>query len=294
MRIWILATLFAFSLLPSAYLRYYPFRHGADAGQKKRLRYGHLALFALQTLLVGLAFSTGWLAVKGTNIERLYYYSFLPHFLLLTWTIRPYWFYHVFILGIQSIHMFLVHTTTMAIVFHGLGMTPDTINFLIYLSIYDGLLLATLPGMLWLFDRVVPEEKMNPLPGFWRFLGPLPLAMTYYQNFMMPYWLMNGVWDFLISRILLVGMGGFSVMMLHYGMDHYKQTVVLQNRNKNLSSRLEQMNRYTRLVQEEQRKQAIIRHDGRHQLRILQELAKEGYYEEGEAMLERLLKELKL
>jgi hypothetical protein len=173
-------------------------------------------------------------------------------------------------------------------------MTLNTIDYLIYLSLYDCLSLATLPGMLWLFDRLFTEGPVAPLPGFWRFIGPLPLAMTYYQNFMMPFWLMQDVWDYLISRFLLVGMGGFSVMMLRYGMEHYRQTVVLQSSNKVLSGRLEQMNRYTRLVQEEQRKQAIIRHDGRHQLRILRELAREGYYAEGEAMLDRLLKELKL
>ena len=293
MRLWILALLFTFSLLPPAYLRYYPFRNTATAGQKKRIRNGHLAIFALQTLLVGLAYSTGWLAVNGPNLERLYYYSWIPHFLLLAWTIRPYWFYHLFVLGIQGIHMFLIHTITLVIIFHGFGMTPSTIDLLLYLSIYDGLYLATLPGMLWLFERLFYEKEMDPLPVFWRFLGPLPLVMTYYQNFIMPYWLMNSVWDFLISRFLLVGMGGFSVMMLQYGMEHYKQTVDLQNNNKTLNGRLEQMNRYTRLVQEEQHKQAILRHDGRHQLRILRELAKEGCYEEGEAMLDQLLKELK-
>ena len=110
----------------------------------------------------------------------------------------------------------------------------------------------------------------------------------------LPLYTLDDLWDYLLPRVLLVGIGGLAVLLVRYGILQYREVVKLQRRNRRLSSQLEQMNRYMQLLRDEQQQQAILRHDSRHQLRLLRELIEEGHPEEGLRMVKQLLKEMKL
>ena len=158
---------------------------------------------------------------------------------------------------------------------------------------YNLLLLITLPGMTYLFRKIFPQDLLQNRPASWKFIGPLPLLLDYYQAIVLPLYDLDELWDYLLPRVLLITVGGLAVVMVNYGIVQYKETIKLQRMNQRLGSQLEQMNRYMQLLRDEQQKQAILRHDNRHQLRILRELIEEGRREDGLRMVKQLLKEMK-
>lgn len=288
-----LAFLMCLSLLVPAYLRYYPFRHILSDKQKKQLLEGHLCIFAAETLLLALAFQMGWILFYPVTFQRFYYFAPLLHVIQLVYIARPYWFYHLFILGIQGMYMFILHSITMATIVQGLGLALVADNYLKYELLYNLLLIVTMPGMMYLLRKVFPRDRMHDLPASWRFIGPLPLLLVLYQCMILPLYTLDVLWDYLLPRVLLMSMGALAVLMVRYGIVQYKETLKLQQKNRQLGSQLEQMNHYMRLLRDEQQQQAIQRHDNRHQLRILRELIAEGRRDEGLHMVQQLLEEMK-
>ena len=57
--------LFCFSLLPSAYLRYYPFRSIVPSPTRHVLLCGHLYIFLFEFVLLGALFSRGFLKMES-------------------------------------------------------------------------------------------------------------------------------------------------------------------------------------------------------------------------------------
>lgn len=288
-----LAFLMCLSLLVPAYLRYYPFRHILTDKQKKHLLQGHLLIFLAEALLLALAFHMDWIPFYPVTFQRFYYFAPIVHFAQLLYTVRSYWFHHLFIAGIQGMYMFVLHSITMATIVQGLGLALTADNYLKYELLYNLLLLITLPGMTYLFRKIFPQDLLQNRPASWKFIGPLPLLLDYYQAIVLPLYDLDELWDYLLPRVLLITVGGLAVVMVNYGIVQYKETIKLQRRNQRLGSQLEQMNRYMQLLRDEQQKQAILRHDNRHQLRILRELIEEGRREDGLRMVKQLLKEMK-
>lgn len=288
-----LAFLMCLSLLVPVYLRYYPFRHILTDKQKKQLWQGHLLIFLTETLLLALAFQMDWIPFYPGIFQRFYYFAPLLHVVYFVYIIRSYWFFHLFILGIQGMHMFVLHSITMAAIVQGLGLALVAENYLKYELLYNLLLIVSIPFMTYLFRKIFPRDRMQDRPASWKFIGPMPLLLVLYQCTILPLYTLDDLWDYLLPRVLLVGIGGLAVLMVRYGIIQYRETVRLQRRNRRLGSQLEQMNQYMRMLRDEQQRQAILRHDSRHQLRLLRELIEEGHPEEGLRMVKQLLKEMK-
>ena len=60
--------LFCFSLLPMAYLRYYPFRIIATLREQRILIAGHLIIFVVEFLLVTALFVSGLAPMQGSAV----------------------------------------------------------------------------------------------------------------------------------------------------------------------------------------------------------------------------------
>ena len=85
----------------------------AGPRRRKVLLLGHLWIFFLEFLLLAALFSRGALKLESGMFQILYLFCYLPHLLLLVFTIRPFWFRHLFVLGLQAIYMIFVHTLSL-------------------------------------------------------------------------------------------------------------------------------------------------------------------------------------
>ena len=177
--------LFCFSLLPMAYLRYHPFRVIATPREQHILIVGHLIIFAIEFLLVTALFASGLAPMAGSAFHKLYFICYWPHFFLLVFTIRPFWFRHFFVLGIQGIYAVFLHTVTVLLLKQIWMQTTYFAS--LYFLCYLGLLLLSFPGMIWLLGKLFTREQLlrgKPTAAFWKYLGFVPLLLTYYQGSM--------------------------------------------------------------------------------------------------------------
>ena len=195
-----------------AYLRYYPFRVIATPREQHILIVGHLIIFAIEFLLVTALFASGLAPMAGSAFHKLYFICYWPHFFLLVFTIRPFWFRHFFVLGIQGIYAVFLHTVTVLLLKQIWMQTTYFAS--LYFLCYLGLLLLSFPGMIWLLGKLFTREQLlrgKPTAAFWKYLGFVPLLLTYYQGSMGYATLLQQIQDLsdihlymLVSRVILV------------------------------------------------------------------------------------------
>lgn len=290
--------LFCFSLLPPAYLRYYPFRSVVGPRRRKELLLGHLGIFFLEFLLLAALFNWGALKLKSGMFQFLYLFCYLPYLLLLVLTIRPFWFRHLFVLGLQAIYMILIHTLSLEVFKLFLPDAWHMNRVLPYFVIYLFLFLLGMPLALQIMGRLFsPAQLTFPRSAFWPYLGPVPLLLCYYHA-NQGYFTLNPDELFqpalqiytLIMLGILVLVGLFLVLSIQDGLQHMQKMIRLKEQNLHLQEQLNALNNYGLSLRKEQQEMAIIRHDSRHQLRLLAELAEKGEFDEAEKHLLELRK----
>ena len=292
--------LFCFSLLPMAYLRYYPFRISATLSEQRILIAGHLIIFVVEFLLVTALFVSGHAPMQGSAFQKLYFVCYWPYFLLLMLTIRPFWFRHFFVLGIQGIYTVFLHTATILLL-KQLWMQTTYFASLYFLT-YIGLLLLSFPGMMWLLRGIFTREQLlkpQQMAAFWKYLGFVPLILTYYQGSMGYVKLIQQVEDLsgihlymLVSRFILVIIGISLIISVRSGFHQVRCMFLAKERSMKMQEQLREIRAYADNLRDEQKTLAILRHDSRHQLRMLAELIESGHYDEAERHLLALRKEV--
>lgn len=292
--------LFCFSLLPSAYLRYYPFRSIVPSPTRHVLLCGHLYIFLFEFVLLGALFSRGFLKMESGMFQFLYFFCYLPHLLLLVLTVRPFWFRHLFVLGLQAIYMIFIHTLALEVYKLFLPDAWHMNRSLPYFCIYLFLFFLGMPLALQIMGRLfTPEQLTSPRSAFWPYLGPVPLLLCYYHA-NQGYFILNPQELFqpaiqiytLITLGMLVLVALFLVLSIRGGLQQVQKMFRLKEQNLQLQEQLNDINSYAVSLRKEQQELAIIRHDSRHQLRMLAELAENGEFEEAEKHLLELRKEV--
>ena len=276
-----------------AYLRYHPFRVIATPREQHILIVGHLIIFAIEFLLVTALFASGLAPMAGSAFHKLYFICYWPHFFLLVFTIRPFWFRHFFVLGIQGIYAVFLHTVTVLLLKQIWMQTTYFAS--LYFLCYLGLLLLSFPGMIWLLGKLFTREQLlrgKPTAAFWKYLGFVPLLLTYYQGSMGYATLLQQIQDLsdihlymLVSRVILV-------ISVRSGFQQIRCMFQAKERSLKMQEQLREIHDYADTMQKEQQKLAIMRHDSRHQLRMLAELIESGHCDEAERQLMAMRKEV--
>lgn len=291
--------LFCISLLPAAYLRYYPFRSIASPVAKRVLICGHIYIFLLEFVVYSAFFTRNMMPFISGSYQKLYLFSFLPYFLLLIFTIRPYWFRHLFVTGLQAMYMLFVHTVTMEAYKLFWPEFWEQNEILPYYLIYIPLFMAGMPFMERLLGSLFTRELLSRRPAFWTYLGPVPLLLVYYHANMgyfnlEPQEMLSPAIHLytLISRAVLLLVGFCLVKAVKSGVQQVKLMFQIRERTVQLQDRLTELNEYASSLREEQQKMAILRHDSRHQLRLVAELVENDHFDEAEQQLLRVQKEV--
>ncbi|WP_288311179.1 hypothetical protein [uncultured Acidaminococcus sp.] len=238
--------------------------------------------------------------MESGMFQFLYLFCYLPHLLLLVFTIRPFWFRHLFVLGLQAIYMIFVHILSLEAFKLFLPDSWHIGRVLPYFIIYLVLFLLGMPLALKIIGRLfTPEQLTSPRSAFWPYLGPVPLLLCYYHA-NQGYFILNprdlfqpGLQIYtLITLGMLMLVALFLVLTIRGELEQVQKMFHLKEQNLQLQGRLNDFNSYAVSLRKEQQELAIIRHDSRHQLRMLAELAENGEFEEAEKYLLKLRKEV--
>lgn len=172
----------------------------------------------------------------------------------------------------------------------------------LYFLCYLGLLLLSFPGMIWLLGKLFTREQLlrgKPTAAFWKYLGFVPLLLTYYQGSMGYATLLQQIQDLsdihlymLVSRIILVIIAVILVISVRSGFQQIRYMFQAKERSLKMQEQLREIHDYADTMQKEQQKLAIMRHDSRHQLRMLAELIESGHCDEAERQLMAMRKEV--
>ena len=144
-------------------------------------------------------------------------------------------------------------------------------------SLYLGLFLLGMPLVLKVLGKLFTREQLtSPQPAFWTWLGPIPLLLCYYhanQGYFIldPEILFHPFFQLyiLITLGMLVGVALLLVRSFQGGLRQAQTMLQVKEQNLRLQGQLNALNDYAAALRKEQQELAILRHDSRHQLRLL-------------------------
>ena len=268
--------LFTLTLLPSVYLRYLPFRPILDKETRKSLLLGYAFIFFCENTLILLLIFSDIISYTLETYKHIYFFAgYAPYFALNLILIRPYWAQHAFILGIQQILATTVATCAaiLTLLFVGIDHFFDYIClfFLLYLLLY----LFTFPIVLPFFRQIFLRFSSVSTERFWLYIAPLPFLVFYRETF---HSVGDKVFalDFFISRLMLAGAAIFIALVAWRGLEHILQQAAMTERSLALLRRMNSFGAYTRSLQDKQARLAIVRHDLRHNAKMLADLIARG------------------
>ena len=268
--------LFTVTMVPSVYLRYLPFRPILDEQTRKSLLHGYAIIFFCENCLILLLIFSGIISYTLETYKHIYFFAgYAPYFALNLILIRPYWAQHAFILGIQQILATTVATCAaiLTLLFVGIDHFFDYIClfFLLYLLLY----LLTFPIVLPFFRQIFLRFSSISTERFWLYIAPLPFLVFYRETF---HSVGDKVFalDFFISRLMLAGAAIFIALVAWRGLEHILQQAAMTERSLALLRRMNSFRAYTRSLQDKQARLAIVRHDLRHNAKMLADLIARG------------------
>lgn len=268
--------LFLLTLLPSVYLRYLPFRSILTEKTKRQLFYGYAIIFLAETVGSLLLFFFNIVPYSFHTFKLFYFFfGFLPYFLLNLCLIRPCFAQHIFILGIQFILAGAISGIAMSLILLQTGEDGFFSYFSLYCGIYLIIYLMSFPFVLPFFREIFLRFSSIRTDRFWLYIAFLPLLMTFHDVFYSlgadPVSL-----RYLVARLMLFASGILIALATWRGLEHILRQALMGERNLELLRRMHSFGEYTRSLQDKQMRLATVRHDLRHNVKLLASLISRG------------------
>ena len=268
-----LALCLSILLLPSLLLRYLPFANFITAKQKYSLAKAYGAWFVLL-----FALNAYFLWQYGPSV-RLYKFNtilgWLPYLGINIFYIPQHLAHHIFVAGMQSIYVTLVHGAAILAVVKILPGGNLEQYYCWETGAYLLLFGLTYPMIRNFFNRVFLSSHAINDHSYWQKVCLLPVLivadvsyLSFNANIMAE--------ELLIPRLLLVPLFGILMYAFSYDMRRLEKGAEMDAHNRFLRMQLNSLQENTRLIAEANQKMAVIRHDIRHYNRLLATMVKEG------------------
>ena len=269
-------TLLLVSMLPSVYLRYLPFRSVLDAHKRNYLLHGYAIIFFLEITGTLFLLCDGVIPYNFPTFKIIWIFlGYLPYFILNLILIRPYVAQHFFILGIQQILAGTLSTFAVTITFLVAGKDDFFSHFKLYSIIYLTLYLSSFPLVLPFFRQIFLRFASISTDRFWHYISPLPLLIIVHESF---YSLGDKVLNphYFLPRLIFFSSGIFIALTAWRGLEYILTQAAATERSLALLRRMNSFRAYTRSMQDKQARLAIVRHDLRHNIKMLADLISRG------------------
>ena len=264
------------SLLPSVYLRYLPFRPVLDARTRNHLLQGYAIIFFLEITISLALFYGGIIPFNFPTFKIMWlFFGYTPYFILNLILIRPYVAQHFFILGIQQILAGTLSTFAVAITLLIIDGDDFFRHFKLYSVIYPTLYLSVFPIVLPFFRQIFLRFASISTDRFWHYISPLPLLIIFHESY---YSLGDKALaiQYFLPRLAFFASGIFIALTAWRGLEYILTQAAATERNLALLRRMNAFGTYTRSMQDKQARLAIVRHDLRHNVKMLADLISRG------------------
>ncbi len=258
--------------LIGAYLRYLPFSQSLSEFQIKKL---------WKRLLIWSICSIGILMFTFKNVDvhiflykLILYVVWLPYLAISFTVIKNKILQHIFVMGMQGIWVLFLHTlsgSTITILLQNDLINknyPEQTELIIYFAFF----LILLPIEQRLFRNMLPGDEFFKLKPLAKHISVLPLIMFIGYSLLMLNNLLFQTWSERISRLMLLLVFFIIYRSIMATSQYMYESLISKQNYQRLEQQLISLKDYNLLMQENQDKISIMRHDLRHHYRLIYSL----------------------
>lgn len=274
--------------IPAAVLRYLPFSQIVSNSVKKKLMISYTICFLLQHLFLYFYFTFTPISITPLSYKRLIFLLSLTYVSINFILIKGFIFQHLFVYGMQGGYSLLLHSVIAYFLgIHGMGL-PFSTQLLIQTGAYMLLfILLTIPLWKKLKSSFIFKRSVNQ-DYYWNIIWLIPCLSVYSDAIvtMNSQWIHT--WQQVVSRI----MTGFAIYISWKCIDldfkSLEEMLTLRNVNKLLHLQEESIHSQAKILEENDKKIRILKHDMRHHLNLLSTLIEHENYIEANSLISQL------
>ncbi|MBR3622733.1 MAG: GHKL domain-containing protein [Selenomonadaceae bacterium] len=259
----LLSVIVALIMLSDAYLRYLAFKE-TMTNEEKRALWRRLFLWSLSALLV-----YSFLLNDITAYKPILMLGWIPYLLLFMYTVRRDIWQHLFIFGMSALWSFSQHNWSSIIVLSFLKISDVDFLLTIHASLYLLWFVLFMPIERRCFSKLLLSAKFFSDEPWWRFLALLPLIALFGPLFLMADGELIHTHEERVSRIFLPLIFFFFYYIAASIADHTYKRLSLEQESNLLKAQLACLADRQKLAEENQKALAVIRHDMKHDYRMI-------------------------
>ena len=261
--------------LSDAYLRYLAFRDGMEARDRRRLWGFFLAWGFLDgALLYCWLFSR--MGITIVPYKAVLMLGWIPYLAIFMAVVRGQVFQHIFVFGMSAVWGFLQHNWSNIAVALFLRDSPEETVLTVHGALYLLWFALAWPLERRMFSDLMPSREFFDLRPMGIYIAFLPMAVLSGHLLLMADGRLWHSWTERLSRIYLpLAFFFFYRYVLVASRDFYAQQRT-EETHRLLGGQLSSLEGYSRLMQKSGEQISVLRHDLRHNYRILHTVLENG------------------
>ena len=270
--------------LSDFYLMYIPFRRSMTHAEKKNLLLGMLACGTLSCVVSVFVFER--FGITAHVYKRLLIFGWIPYLIIFMLIVRRNILQHVFIFGMSRVWSIILHNFS-AITIVLLFKTEHEIIFfhaIIYLILFG----VCLPIERRYFVKLLPPEKF--FADYGALVAFLPMIMTLGVILLWSQEPMIHSWQERFSRFYLPFVFFFFYRYILLTNEHLQEEKLAKQNFRLMKEQLTALSEYNRLMQESREQILIMRHDLRHDFRLIYTMLQSDNVEEAKNYINKAKK----
>ena len=258
----------------NSYLRYLPFSRGMNRDETRRLWKSWIICGIICYLIIITIFMNS--GISAINYKLILLVNWIPPFIISMKVVpRSKWQYFL-VLGMTLIWTLIIHSLTAFIDAILIEWESRHLLFLVHSTIYLSILILLLPIERRIFIGLLPDKNFFENQPYGRYIVFLPFIVT---SSVLILWIdgeMFHSWQERISRMYLP----FTFFLFYRYVLTANLQILNQRReirlNQRLKEQLESLKEFNLILQRNQEQVRILRHDMRHNYRLIYAMLEDG------------------
>lgn len=268
--------------LSDSYLRYLSFRDGMTVDEKKFLLRNFLILSIICGVIYYFAFTR--YGITSPLYKAILIGGCFPWLAVFMLTIKRNTSQHVFIFGMSSIWSTMQHnwSAIAVVMLFPFGTANEVI--ITHALLYPLLFLVCLPVERKLFTKLLPPKKF--FDSYGKLIAFFPFLMTFGVLVLWAQEPMIHTWQERFSRFYLPFVFFFFYRHILITTEQLNEQQHTTQNLRRMNEQIHALEEYNRLIQENREKVAVMRHDLRHNYRLIYMMIQAGKFEAAKQHIE--------
>lgn len=287
----LLGILFPVSVLPASLLQCQPFYPALSETEKHRVKAGYSFIFIVELLLTLALVSSQQISSVSIFCRDFYVTSWLPYFLWAIYTIRPYFFRHLFLLFIRTLFTMALQVFSFTLInFVFSGLPVNEVWYLpLAVLLYTAVFWAILPPLNRFFSDLFLEYDITSTPSFWKYACLLPALLVVNNiSFVLVDDNVGLYWRFFLPRVISALAGILICLSVRAGLHQAKKDLIYAQHNDALNTQLQTSHEYFLSLQQSQQQMKNFCQKRSHYFAELAELISQHRFEQAQQYIEKI------